>query len=170
MHRISEPPYKDKMGRWRTQSLFFELYLVDAEAKGLEPIYTLKADDWKGLPSFKRIYIECEDPTEYTAAIKLLGYWEHWQKLTEAGWFKPYITEWRAELEIRLRSKAIKALVETAVTEGAKGSNAAKWLADRSWKSAKKGRFSKEELDRERKIEAGIEDSIRSDLDRLGLH
>lgn len=158
------------MGRYRTQSLFLELYLKDTEARDLEPIFTLKSDEWKGLPSAKKIYINSNDPTEYSVAQELLGSWEHWLKLTECSWFKPYLKEWREELEVKLRSQAIKSLINTAETKGAKGANAAKWLAERSWKDAKRGRFSKAELDAERKIEAGIDASVKDDLERLGLH
>ncbi len=157
------------MGRWRTQSLFLEMYVPDAEERGIEPIFTFKPEDYKGLPSMKKIYLQIADPTEYKTAIELLGYWDHWKKLLDCPWFMEHLDAWREELEIKLRSGAVKAMIETAQNEGSKGTNAAKWLADRGWKESKRGRFSKQELERERKIAAGVETSVQEDLERLGL-
>ena len=58
---------KDNVGRYRTQSLFREFYVHTST--GLSPIWTLKDEDPQGeLPSLKRIYLDYEDPTEYSFA------------------------------------------------------------------------------------------------------
>ena len=77
--------------------------------------------------------------------------------------------EWEEELEIKIRSEGIRALVHTATEEGAKGTTAARYLADKGWLS-KRGRPSKEELAGEKKERTRIMDEITEDAKRLGIH
>lgn len=159
----------DHIGAYRTQSLF-----IETNKSKLEPLLTLKEIDWeykgKLYPSLKRIYMELSDPTEYAVAMEVFGSWPMWVKLTENKLIGKYIQEWREELEIKLRSEGIKALAETARTEGSKGTTAAKYLAEKGWVKRKAGAPSKEEVERERKVAAGINDEVADDLARLGLH
>ncbi len=50
----------------------------------------------------------------------------------------------------------------------AKGVNAAKYLAEKGY-LPKRGRPSKEEVERERKIQAGVNKELESDMERIGL-
>lgn len=76
---------RDKQGRMRTRSLFFEAFDYRSKDSGLKPLYTLAEDTKHGLPSFWKIYMECS--TEYEAAIKLVGSIRHWDTLLNANWF-----------------------------------------------------------------------------------
>lgn len=76
---------RDRQGRMRTRSLFFEAFDYRSRDSGLKPLYTLAEDTKHGLPSFWKIYMEC--PTEYEAAIKLVGSIRHWDTLLNANWF-----------------------------------------------------------------------------------
>jgi hypothetical protein len=167
-------PFKDSVkGSWLTYGLFFETTTRKELA-----IYTLKGYDLvkedeetgevKVYKSLKLLYLECNDPTEYTFANEYLGGWEHWQRLQGNSEINEYIITWREELEVKLRSMAVRAMMQTAVAEGSKGTTAAKWLADKGW-TDRRGRPSKAEVERQKKIHANIKDEIAEDAERLGL-
>jgi len=159
----------DHVGAMRIQSLF-----VETNKSKLTPIMTLADYDkeYKGviLPSLHRVYLELADPTEYSVAMEVFGSWKHWERLLGNKAIMSFIKEWRVELEIKLRSAGIKALAATAANEGSKGTTAAKFLAERGWEKRKAGAPSKEEVVREKKVAAGIEDDIDADLKRLGIN
>lgn len=159
----------DHIGAYRTQSLFLE-----TNNSTLKPIMTLKEVDWeyKGevLLSLKKIYLEIADPTEYEVAIEVFGSWKCWQRLLGNKEIYGHIKEWRDELEVKLRSAGVKAMINTAVNEGSKGTTAAKYIAEKGWDKRKAGAPTKEEVTRERKIAAGISDEISDDMARLGIH
>ncbi len=75
--------------------------------------YCLKANDYKykGVTyrSMYLIYMSCD--SEYEAAIKLLGNYQHWTKLVRCTWFRPYVEEWNAELVLRESALAKSKLV-----------------------------------------------------------
>jgi hypothetical protein len=130
---------KDKMGRYRTRSLFKELaWSSPEEAEGFQPIYTLAEEDDGDLKSAYKIYITCI--TEYDAAIKLVGSWSHWNKLLNCKPFMEYLEGWRKEQEQKLIADGIKAMVVLATTPDNNGKInvvAAKWLAERGFKKKK---------------------------------
>lgn len=109
-----------------TRSLFYEC----SPNKELV-IYTLKRIDWKGHTSFYKRYMEIGDPTEYKQANTLTENWEHWCKLCECNWFKPFIHRWRKELQIKMKSEAIGRIVGEAKTNPKETVNASKYLLDK---------------------------------------
>jgi len=131
------------------------------------PLYTLKLNDTRGeLPSLYQLYLDCNDPTEYTFAIAAFGEWYHWKVISELAWMQEHIEKWRAELEIKMRSEAVKVILEEA--KSGKGKyNAAKFISDAGWRPKTKGRPSKEEVQRQGKIAAGINAAIEADLERI---
>lgn len=149
-------------GKPLTQSLFLEL------GYNAEAVYTLKDIDfeYKGrtLPSIKRLYLELADPTEYEFATTYFLGWKHWSRISENKAVKAYIDEWREELEIKLRSRAIKLTLANAESGNYQ---AAKWLADRGWQTRGAGRPSKQEVEREAKIKSRIDDEYSADVVRL---
>lgn len=161
-----ETPSKDKMidsmGRPITQSLFLEIGYTDAA------VYTLKDNDFeyngKLLPSIKRLYLEIADPTEYEFATACFIGWSHWQRICENKAIRRHIEEWRMELEVKLRSRGVKAAIFAA-----NGGNyqAAKWLADRGWDTRGPGRPSKADVERETKIQAAMSDEFSADIIRM---
>jgi len=164
--------YKDKEGRWRTLSLFKETCTQASKDNGYMPVFTLKDSDPSGLPSMRRHFILSEDPTGYETAMDLLGSWDQWEKIFQGKRFKEELEKWQGEMDVRLRSKAIKALKDTALTEGSKGTAAARYLADGGYRGGKRrGRPTNEEVTRERKIQAGITAELAEDENRiLKLH
>lgn len=162
MGLIKREQMLDSGGRPITQSLFLEIgYTKDA-------VYTLKDEDYtyndKVYYSLKKLYMECADPTEYEfATANLLG-WKHWMRMCENKLLRKHIDDWREELEVKLRSRAVKQAIEHA----ASGTfQAAKWLADRGWSTRGAGRPSKSDLEREKRIQEGIADEYNNDVVRM---
>ena len=152
----------DSMNRPITQSLFLELGYRDSS------IYTLKDEDFthkgKNYPSIKKLYLEIGDPTEYEFAEQCFINWAHWQRICENKAVLAYIQGWRDELEVKIRSVAVK----QAMAHAASGSYpAAKWISDRGWKTRGAGRPSAEEVQRETKIAARVADVYSADVLRM---
>lgn len=152
----------DSMGKFRTQSLFLEL------GYGADALFTLKDQDHEHegtmYKSLKRLYLEFEDPTEYEFANTILLGWKHWQRMCENKVIRKHIDEWREELEVKLRSQAIR----DAIQEAKKGHfQAAKWVADRGWSTRGAGRPSKADIEKQTRINERIEDEYKSDVVRL---
>lgn len=117
-------------------------------------VYTLKDQDdaERGLKSLYRLYLATEDLTEWEFATTHLGGWEHWELLCKAGWFKPYLSRWRKELELKIKSRALKALMDEALAGGKTGFSANKFLVEKGWVErvdGKRGRPTKEEVKQE---------------------
>ena len=74
-------PYKDKMGRYRTQSLFHEFSYMRKPNDDFNPLYTLKNIQTSDLPCLKDIYMDSNDPTEYNFAITAFNSWDQWKKI-----------------------------------------------------------------------------------------
>lgn len=154
----------DTMGRPLTQSLFLECgYNVQYA------VFTFNDEDktynGKIYPSLKKLFLECEDPTEYKFARKYLLGWNHWKRLNENKMLKDEFEQWREELEIAIRADAVMSIRDMT----AEGTNfqAAKWLADRGWDKRGAGRPSKSELDREKRIQSRIGDELMDDINRM---
>lgn len=152
---------KDTMGRYITQGLFLEINYDEKFA-----IYTLGDEDkeYNGTTykSLKKLYLQTLDPTEYTFATTYLYNWDHWQKMLGNQNIARHVEEWREELEVKLRSQAVQSIIV-----GSLGNfNAAKWVADGSWEK-KRGRPSKAELERERKIREKVADGLEEDSARI---
>lgn len=138
--------FKDSMLRYRTQSLFLEYQYDEGPA-----VYSLTGEDkeYNGTvyPSLRRLYLEMADPTEYEFANKYLFDWDHWQKIVNNAILYAYIEEWREELEVKIRSQAIRKML---AMDG--NFNAIKWAADGHWNTRGRGRPKKEDKVKERQI------------------
>lgn len=159
---MNKDKLRDTKGRPLTQSLFLELGYSDYA------VFTLKDDDYtyngKVYPSLKRIYIDCSDPTEYEFSINHLLGWKHWQRIADNKIIKKHVDEWREELEVKLRSEGVRNAIEHA-KDGT--FQAAKWLADRGWDKRAAGRPSKEEIEKEKKVNERLSDEFSDDIIRL---
>lgn len=152
----------DSIGKPITQSLFLEIGYTS------NSVYTLKEVDheYEGriYPSLKKLYLELEDTTEYEFANKYLLGWKHWQRIAENKALKPFVTEWREELELKLRSRAVKQMMELA----SGGSyQASKWLADRGWDTRGAGRPTKADKEKMSAIADKIDSEYSADILRL---
>jgi hypothetical protein len=143
-----KPVLLDTTGRKLTSGLFEELADSDSAIK---PVFKLA--EWR------KMYVEIADPTDYEAARVLIGSWEHWQALAANPRFAAHLKEWRAEVEVKLRSEAIAALVKQS--QDIKGTAAAKWLAEHG--SVPKNKRKSEEDEGDGKAQ------VSADAARLGL-
>lgn len=152
------------MGRPLTQSLFLEIGYSQFA------VYTLKEYDYpykgKHYPSLKKLYLSEEDPTEYVFAEKHLLGWQHWKKLQGNAQIMRHIQEWREELELKIRSQAIRDMMNLCASESGNFS-AAKFLADRGWDKKAVGRPSKSDKEREDRIAQRVADEFQEDIARL---
>jgi len=161
---VDKGKLKDSRGRPLTQGLFLEVGYNTEFA-----VYTQKDEDFeyegKVYPSLKKIYLAHEDPTEYDFACTYLLGWNQWQRICRNKVFSKMIDEWREELELKLRSQAVMAIRD--LSEGEKGFQAAKWLADRGWDKRPAGRPSKADVDRETAMQSKIDQEYSADIVRL---
>lgn len=157
-------PLKDKMGRWRTGSLFLETCI-----DGFTPIFTLKEYNHRDCYSLKLIYLTYDHVPnlEYEFALDVFGSWEHFKKL-EKSVLRQSLKEWREELEIRNSARAIKQMMGVSRQSNAAGAAASKYIADKGY-IVKRGRPSKEEIERQKKIDMGVEQELNDDMERLQL-
>lgn len=134
----NKPPYKDTVGRWRTQSLFIELPHED-----YPPVFTLKEFDYLDkntntlYPSMRRLFLESRDPTGYRFSRSSLLSYAHWKKLISVQWFaEDHLLGWLEELDVKLKSDGLQKIVELASGESGSAFQAAKYLAERDIKQS----------------------------------
>lgn len=155
----------DSMGRYLTQSLFLEIGYSSSA------IYTLKDADHeyegKIFPSMKRLYLEIADPTEYQFANMYLAGYPQWQRIVENKALKPFIEQWRFELEVKLRSEGVMAIRKHSMSKNPTAWQASKWLADKGWSDKGAGRPSKEDIEREKKVMTAVHNEFLEDERRL---
>jgi hypothetical protein len=162
------------MAQPQTKGLFYELTLPE-DRKEMGTSWTLKEHDLqadgKVYKSMKKLFIEMEDVTEYDFAMTALGSYKHWERVTESPILKPHIEQWRKELNLKLKAKAMKSIIKSATVDEKLSFQAMKYLADNEYidKSSKRGRPSKEELNAELRREAEISKSFKDDAERIGL-
>jgi len=161
---IDKQKLLDSMGRPLTQSLFLEIGYSDYA------VYTLKEYDYpyKGnqYPSLKRLYLLEEDPTEYTFAEKHLLGWQHWKRLCANKVIARHVDEWREELELKVRSQAVRDMMNLCASESGNFS-AAKYLADRGWDKKAVGRPNKDQKARDDRIAESVMNEFSADIVRL---
>lgn len=146
--------YLDDSGKRVVVGLFEEF---DRSDRKFRPLFKLA--DWK------QPYIESRDPSEYSAAMKLIGDWDHWQAIRTNSLISPIIDKWHQEMLVLIQSEAIKAMVVHSKLQG--GTAAAKWLAENGWEEKtpkKRGRPVSKEVPTDTTAL-----DISKDLERLGL-
>ena len=113
---------RDTVGRYRTKTLFYEHCTIEVFGDGTPctPLFTIEDYTCHGLPSFKRLYIEIGDITEYDLAMSLFGSVEHWEVLKKCEWFIPLHRACKRELMLKLESEAFKKITNEGL--GAKES------------------------------------------------
>lgn len=159
--------FKNASGAYLTLSMFYETAIDDKS----QVIYTLKDRDHAGYPSLYLAYMAANDPTEYSFAIANLDGWSHWERLCRAGWFKPYVSTWRRELELRTRSEALLRIREKAMSEDKEAFQANKYLLNGQWKDKpekrRAGAPTKQDIREAANDIATTEQTLQSDLSRI---
>jgi hypothetical protein len=149
-----------------TRSLFLEFKGTSPDASDKGPYYTIKDQHYKGYYSAKRVYMDCQDPTEYLPGMLLLGSHTHFQYLAGLSFMRDVIKQWREELETKLRSRGMQTIVKIATNKDGMGFAAAKWLVDRGWLDVK-GRPSKKKIEEEAKKLQSLHSEVDEDISRM---
>lgn len=168
---INAPVFRHPVTNQRyLKGLFFETTLSDKSTV----VYTLKDRDHEGYPSLYRLYMTVDDPTEYLFATQYLDGWDHWETLSQCNWFKPYLSRWRRELEIKHRALALRNIKSLASDPTSKEYHQAnKFLVSAGWvdePKRKAGRPSKDEVSKAAKEMAHEARLIEEDLIRISGH
>jgi hypothetical protein len=153
--KVDNSKFLDRSGKRVVLGLFKEFARPDVKFR---PVYNLK--------EVKQLFMEAKDPSEYEAAMRIVGCWEHWNEIRNHPLIKQHVDKWQAELAVLLRSEAIKQMQVHAKQPG--GTAAAKWLADKGYAEEVKkvGRPRKEE---ELPEDSVISKRIAGDAARLGI-
>lgn len=170
-------PLKSGTNQALTNELFCEINLGK-----YKPSYTVKSEDLEkdGIvyPSLKRLYLESLDPTEARfVEVAFDGNRRQWERIKASKSIAPFFIkgsgrelawheEWARELEIKLRSKGIRAIIKEVEEDGRSAYSAAKWLAEGNWKP-QRGRPSKDDIARERAVAADALTDAETDWDRM---
>jgi len=170
---FSSDQLKAKSGKVRTKSLFFELSYDDPS----DAIFTLKDADHeahgKHYMSLQKLYLSIvpNDPTEFEFSQAVFGSWDIWQTISNSPYIKHHIDRWRKEVEVRIKSQAIRAIAEEMQTGGRSSFSAAKLLLEKGWldkdtaSQAKKKLKAKEQQDEDKQALS----LLSEDAQRLGI-
>lgn len=151
------------------KGLFFETTLADKTGV----LYSLKDQDHLGYPSLFRLYLECNDPTEWSFANTYLESYDHWEMLCACTWFQPYLERWRKALEMKMKSEALASIIREAKdTKSPSRYTANKYLLERGWEpkegqGTKRGRPSKDEIKKQALELVEADERAKQDYERL---
>lgn len=150
--------------------LLSSLFVETCRTPEATPVYTLSDNDKPGYPSLYKLYMEVADPTEYVFATTHLHDWKHWIALSTADWFQPYVERWRSELELKIKSMALRRMIDDSASGGRDGQSAAKFILEKGWAPKnEKGRPSKQDIREAADRIASDGSQVDNDLERLGL-
>lgn len=126
----------------------------------IEVIYSLS--EWH------KVYVEEEDITGYSAAMKLLGDWEEWQRMMNgSAKLAREVDKWNEEIKTRIKSRAFKNIVALTRRDDGVGLSAARWINEEGWYRKKAGRPSKAQVDAEKKRLAKEAQTTKEEADRV---
>ena len=126
-------------------------------------VFNLSTEDKEDSLSLHNIYISYSDPTEYQFAIEVFGSYDHWKMISESVKMKPFVAKWREELEVKLRSEAIRETISKSKIEA--GFAATKWIAEAGWKPKQRQTIAQKK--RQEAVEQKIEHEVEDDLARM---
>jgi hypothetical protein len=122
------------------------------------------------LDEFRRTFVELEDVTEFKAALALVGSWAEWERIkNNYSDFNTFISEWVAEVEAKLTSRALDRILQIASSRTDKNSfQAAKFIVTREYKKrAGAGRPTKAEKERELKQIVSVASETKDERERM---
>lgn len=122
-------------------------------------------DGTEDLDVWRNTFVESRDPTEYAGAVELVGTWKEWLRF-KRDW--PYfseviIPEWLEEMEILLRSEAIKVILGKSKEE----MQAARFIAEGKYNPKQAGRPTRAQVRKEARIAAGVTSEVDEDIARV---
>lgn len=159
--------FRTAQGNLKLLSLFYEdIYKPD------DAIYTIRDQDKEAkgylFPSLYKLYMAEADITEYNFANKYFESYQHWRVICESDWFKPYLQRWREELELKVKSEALKEIIAQAnSSDPRKRLEASKYLFEKVYVDRGAGRPSKKKIKEEAMIQARQDKIITEDFERI---
>lgn len=170
---FNETQLRTSQGKLRTRSLFWELSYFEPE----HVIFTLRENDLekngKTYTSLRKLYLSycVSDPTEYTFAWAVFGSWDTWQQLSRSNYVKKDIESWRKEVEVKIKSEAIRSIASEMRDGGRSSFGAAKLLLERGWLDDKSASKAKEKLKakEEEEMDKQALSLLSEDAERLGI-
>lgn len=166
--QIDKTKFRSKeKGILKTTSLFTDFFSQQ------EPLYTLRDKEHKHngqvYPSLYKLYMEMSDITEYDFANTYFESYQHWKLVCDHPEIKPYIDRWRAELELKVKSMALKEIIAQANAEDPKKRlEASKYLYEKVYVTKEtKGRPSKQQIKEEAMKQAMLSNTILDDHERI---
>lgn len=168
--------FTNRQGSYYISSLFVDL--VGERDDGVV-MYSLNAKDHPSgkYTNLHKAYLEMEDATEWEFAFKYFANWDHWVMICNSPKISPFVEKWRRELEVKLRSRALKEIVQVAQEGGNRSFEANKFLVGTGWVSAedkrqdaktKRGRPTKESI-KDKAVREFIENGEQVDKDLAKL-
>lgn len=161
---------------WKTTSLFADLETCPQPE--VAPFWLNRNKTGDDRPCFRDWFLHLEDMTGNQLALKFLGSQEHWDVMyAKSPWFKTAVDEWKAELFVTLKQRALSRLLKIMESDNeAQASSAAKFIYaqmdhltgdDHEVRKSKRGRPSKAELDGHLKNMAQNELNTEEDYRRI---
>lgn len=131
--------------------------------KQFNPEGTEDIEEWK------QRFIQTRDPTEYTAAIELLGSWQDWLKFKkEWPHFRlEILPEWIQEMEVLIRSEALKTIIRDSLGGKPTSTSSAKWIVEGNYKPKAVGRNTVEQNEKENAIRQRVLDENEDEVARV---
>jgi len=160
---FSPSQLKNASGKFITKSLFYELSYINPK----HSVFTLKDQDIE----FEGKSLVSGAPTEYEFSQIVFGSWDHWQAIAKSPFVKPYISKLRKEVEVKVRSDAIKAIAEEMKSNGRSSFSAAKLLLEKGWLDKETASKAKQKLKEKEEEEMNKEalSLLSEDANRLGI-
>lgn len=177
--RIEHVPYKYKQFRasgksgFLTISLFADMHLY---VRGFTPEMEEAAPFWlnenrKGDSRLvlREKFLELEDPTGYEVSMFFFGCYDQWEAMLQnCRWFRRSVDEWKEELAIKLKARALRKIAEISQSESSQAFQAAKFLAKEEYKEKPKaGRPSKTQIQGELTKAVELAQADNEDLQRI---
>lgn len=151
-----ENKFRNINGKPKTADLFTE------HNKYGEALYSLK--------DLKKVYLSYEDITEYDFAVDHFEDYAHWELIANSQTLKDEIAQWRKELLLKIKARALKGIIHDAVKDNKFECNkfllTNGWI-DRSETTKGRGRPTKEEIKQELHRQAETEKDLMEDLNRI---
>ena len=150
MFRPDKTKFTNSNGQKYLRKLFVEESYTANDKSMVQ--YSYRDTDHPEYPSLYKLYMDFEDPTEYQFAETYLLDYNHWLDLCQCTWFQPIVERWRQNLELKIKEKTLKSIIQIAEDPDSKNQfEALKILLNAGWKdkslkSPKRGRPSSEEV------------------------
>ena len=98
----------------------------------------------------------------------------HWKRFEKNAKLRKHVAEWREELELKLRAKGVKSMIDEATLGGRGQATAARWLAEKGWLTSKAkgkvGRPAKDTTEEDAALKAEVNKEFAEDLARLKIN